>query len=102
MARPAFLQEEHFTGILIPFDLTIGRSIAPGSGRNLSILATISGSTSPFRLGYRRTDSFSATANIGGRIAVSSRDTFQLSFTQEFFTFAATDIGFHLGWVRSW
>ncbi|SIQ08068.1 Protein of unknown function [Alkalispirochaeta americana] len=96
VSRPAYLGSGNFHPLIVPFDATLGRAL----GNRASLVVTVSGSTSPFRLGYDRTDRHSATVNVGTRLALSERDVLQLSFTEEFFTFAATDIGFHLGWNR--
>ncbi|POR05616.1 hypothetical protein AU468_00105 [Alkalispirochaeta sphaeroplastigenens] len=96
VSRPAYLTSSQFHPFIVPFDATLGRIL----GQRASLVVTVSGSTSPFRLGYDRTDRHSATVNVGTRLTLSERDVLQLSFTEEFFTFAATDIGFHLGWNR--
>jgi hypothetical protein len=62
----------------------------------LSAVTTVTGNTSPFRLGYERSDRFTAIANIGGVVALSDQLRLQAALSQEFFTFAATDVALHL------
>lgn len=60
----------------------------------------ISGRSSPYNFGYQLSDAFSATINIGTFIEFLDLGRLQLTFTEEFFTFAAADIGFHIAWSK--
>lgn len=94
LSRPEFAAADRFSPVVVPFFFSAGWQ----AGSRLVLLCTVQGSTSPFSLDYDRTDCFNAVVNIGARINCGSAGSIQLSFSEEFFTFAATDIGFNLGW----
>jgi len=93
-STPRFLDSEDLDDLQVLFDFTIGRYF----GEEVSAKFSVSGTTSPFHLGYERTDTFSAVFLLGGCLRTSPRDTLDFGFSEEFFTFAATDIGFHISW----
>jgi len=97
LSSPEYLSEEFFIPWIIPFDLS---AVYPCTDR-LDLQLTIQGSTSPFDLGYYRTDRFTAVINIGASVHTDGYGDFAFSFTEEFFTFAATDIGLHFGWNKN-
>jgi hypothetical protein len=92
LSLPDYVPEESFRPWILPFFASFEWMLAD----SFSIVTTISGTTSPFELGYRRTDRFSAIANMGGVFALSDQLRLKLGLGQEFFTFAATDVGVHL------
>ncbi|MGC9312014.1 MAG: DUF3187 family protein [Sediminispirochaetaceae bacterium] len=94
LSMPEFAGDDHFSPVVVPFFFSAGWQ----AGRRLVLLSTVQGSTSPFSLDYDRTDRFTAVVNVGARIRCGSQGSVQLSFSEEFFTFAATDIGFNIGW----
>ncbi len=94
LSRPSFTADDQFSQVAVPFFFSAGWR----AGRRLLLLCTVQGSTSPFSLGYDRTDRFTAVVNVGGRMQCGSKGSLQLSFSEEFFTFASSDIGFTIGW----
>lgn len=95
-AKPAFLDPELFSPLQAEFAL----SAAWRAGRSLSLSALISGTGSPFELDYERTDRFGAVIELGGTVRAGTHDTVTFSFTEEFFSFAVSDIAFRLRWIR--
>ncbi|MDY7027587.1 MAG: hypothetical protein SVR04_04745 [Spirochaetota bacterium] len=94
LSRPQFAADDRFSPVAVPFFFSAGWQ----AGSRLVLLCTVQGSTSPFSLDYDRTDRYTAVVNVGARIRCGSKGSIQLSFSEEFFTFAATDIGFNIGW----
>jgi hypothetical protein len=92
LAQPNYMLEESFRPWVLPFSASFEWMATDV----FSIITTISGNTSPFKLGYERTDRFTAVANMGGAFALSEQLTLRAGLTEEFFTFAATDVGVHL------
>ena len=97
LSRPAYLPANTFAPLVFPFFLSSEWALRP----NNSALLTVSGTTSPFRTGYKRADKFSSTLNFGGRFSLGAADTLQLSMSQEFITFAATDVSLHFEWAHT-
>jgi len=97
VSRPDFLRESEFSHLIFPFFFSTEWELQP----HISALVTISGTSSPFKTGYRRADNFSAVANLGGGFSIDSQNHLQLSLSQEFFTFAATDVAIHFEWTHT-
>lgn len=92
LSLPTYVPEDDFIGWILPFSL----SFEWMATERLSAVTTITGNTSPFRLGYERSDRFTAVATMGGIVALSEQLRLQAALSQEFFTFAATDVALHL------
>lgn len=92
LSQPQFIPEGRFVPWILPFSL----SFEWMAGDALSLITTVSGNTSPFRLGYERSDRFTAVATFGGAFAVHEQLRLHAGMSQEFFTFAATDVAVHL------
>lgn len=92
LSRPEYIPEDAFTPWVAPFHF----SAEWMATEQFSFLTAVNGTTSPFELGYRRSDRFSAIALFGGGLAVNRRLTLRAAMGQEFFTFAATDVGLHV------
>jgi len=94
LSRPEFTADDQFSPVAVPFFFSAGWQ----AGSRLVLLCTVQGTTSPFSLDYDRTDRFTAVVNVGARIRYGSKGALQMSFSEEFLTFASTDIGFNVGW----
>lgn len=92
LTRPEYLLPQNFQLLVVPFFF----SCAWKWSERTACIATVQGSTSPFKLEYDRADRFSAVINLGGRIRAGKAVFLAFGFSEEFFTFAATDIGFFL------
>ncbi|MFO7730440.1 MAG: DUF3187 family protein [Spirochaetia bacterium] len=97
LSKPAFVRESEFSRIIFPFFFSTEWQLQP----RVSALVTINGTSSPFKTGYRRADNFSAVANFGGSFIIDSQNSIQLSMSQEFLTFAATDVAVHFRWTHT-
>jgi hypothetical protein len=97
LSRPAYIPPNAFFPFVFPFLLSSEWALRP----NLSAIVTITGTTSPFQTGYGRADKFSSTINFGGRLELGSTDSLQISMSQEFLTFAATDVALHFEWSHT-
>jgi hypothetical protein len=96
-AKPAFLDDELFSPLLLVCDA----SAAWKAGRGVRLEAVIRGSSSPFSIGYRRTDNLSAVIELGGTMELGKDAVLRFGCIEEFFTFAASDIGFFIGWKKA-
>lgn len=92
LSQPDYIPDASFRPWIIPFTASFEWMLSDG----FSLGTTISGNTSPFDLGYDRTDRFTATATMGGIFALGEQTQLQIATSQEFFTFAATDVAVHL------
>src|SRR6056297_3524018 len=97
VSRPDFLRESEFSHLIFPFFFSTEWELQP----RIAALVTISGTSSPFKTGYRRADNFSAVANFGGSFFIDPQNRIQLSLSQEFFTFAATDVALNFEWTHT-
>ncbi len=62
-----------------------------------SVLIQADGNTSPYVSGHKRLDNHSANVLIGFKVELSDSVMLQVSFSEEFFTFATTDIALQTG-----
>jgi hypothetical protein len=92
LSQPPYIPEDRFVPWILPFSVSFEWMATD----TLSVITTISGNTSPFRLGYERTDRFTAIATMGGAIALREELKLHAGLSEEFFTFAATDVAVHL------
>ncbi len=92
LSQPPYIPEDRFVPWILPFSVSFEWMATD----TLSVITTMSGNTSPFRLGYERSDRFTAIATMGGAIALSERLELHAGLSEEFFTFAATDVAVHL------
>lgn len=97
LSRPAFLRDTEFSHIIFPFSFSAEWALQP----HISALVTMSGTSSPFKTGYKRADNFSAVATFGGSFIIDPQNRIRLSMSQEFFTFAATDVAVHFEWTHT-
>lgn len=95
LTRPDYLLPQNFRAFVVPFFF----SCAWKWSERTALIVTVQGSSSPFKLEYDRTDRFNAVINLGGRIKAGDAGFLAFGFSEEFFTFAATDIGFYLEWT---
>ena len=92
LSQPDYIPEDSFRPWIIPFTASFEWMMSD----TFSAATTIAGNTSPFELGYERTDRFTAMATMGGIFALGEQTRLQIGTSQEFFTFAATDVAVHL------
>ena len=92
LSQPPYIPEDRFVPWILPFSASFEWMATD----TLSVITTVSGNTSPFRLGYDRSDRFTAIATMGGAIALNERLRLHAGLSEEFFTFAATDVAVHL------
>lgn len=92
LSQPPYIPEDRFVPWILPFSVSFEWMATD----TLSVITTVSGNTSPFRLGYERSDRFTAIATMGGAVALSERLRLHAGLSEEFFTFAATDVALHL------
>ena len=97
LSTPDYLEDSGFFPIIFPFHASAAWML----NERITLQCTMQGSTSPFDLGYQRTDNFTAILNSGIRVKMGTGNSLQISFSEEFFNFAATDIGFNIGWSCS-
>ncbi len=95
--KPSFLDDDLFS----PLMLVSNASAVWKPDGGVRLEAVIRGSSSPFSIGYRRTDNFSAAVELGGAVELGDGAVFRFGLIEEFFTFAATDIGFYMGWKKT-
>jgi len=57
-----------------------------------SFYGQIDGNTSPYMSGHNRLDDSNATINVGLKTVITESTLLQVSFSEEFFTFATTDV----------
>lgn len=96
LSRPAFFPGENFTPWTVPYSLSLGWTALP----RWTLAATVAGHTSPFSTGYDRVDLHSSTVSFGFVWAAGNDSALQISMSQEFFTFAASDVAVNLLWRR--
>ncbi len=92
LSTPGILLESEFIHIVLPFSLTIDWQFHP----TLAFIGTINGTTSPYKTGYIRADRFNSTFTFGSRFVLSPDSSLEISMSQEFLTFAATDVALNL------
>ncbi len=92
LSTPGILRESEFTHFVIPFSFTIEWQPRPA----IAVIGTINGSTSPYQTGYIRADKFSSTFTLGSRFDLSPGSSLEVSMSQEFLTFAATDVALNI------
>lgn len=96
LSRPDYIPRSAFVPLIFPFFLSTEWAWRP----NIAAIVTITGTTSPFQTGYERADNFNSIINFGGRFDVGAADSLQISMSQEFLTFAATDVALHFEWAH--
>jgi hypothetical protein len=98
LSRPDIVEASEFNPWIVPF----GLSFEWTRGRTIHPTVTIEGITSPYSFGWPRTDRFSARISFGTSIFLSSRFVAQISLSEEFLTFAATDVALNasLTWLH--
>ncbi|MFW5727573.1 MAG: DUF3187 family protein [Spirochaetia bacterium] len=92
LSTPDILLESEFMNLVLPFSLTIEWQMQPA----IAFVGTINGSTSPYQTGYVRADKFSSTFSFGSRFDLSPDSSLEVSMSQEFLTFAATDVALNI------
>lgn len=88
LSTPGILLESEFLNLVLPFTFTIEWQMLPA----IAVIGTINGTTSPYQTGYIRADRFSSTFTFGSRFDLSPDSSLEISMSQEFLTFAATDV----------
>ena len=94
LRRPDFLAAEYFTPLTMPYSLSLHWTAL----RRWILGATIQGTTSPFSTGYGRVDRPSSAVTFGSEWVLGERNRLQLSMSQEFITFAASDVAVNVVW----
>ena len=91
-ARPAVVPEEVFGNLAVPFGASLAWTVSPVLRPTFSV----SGMTSLYDVGLRRLDRFTAWFSLGASWQVSDRLAVQMSFSEEFLTFAVADVALHI------
>jgi len=96
LSKPRFLDAEHFVPLTLPYSL----SLHWAASRRWNLGLTVSGTTSPFSTGYERVDRHSSTVTFGSELSLGEGNRLQFSMSQEFITFAASDVAVNIVWRR--
>lgn len=91
LSKPDAAPPSGFSSWVVPFEISAEYT----TPRNLHPTLTIAGMGSPYALGWPRTDRFHARLSLGASVFAAPGLVVQLSVSEEFFTFAATDVAFN-------
>ncbi len=97
LSTPGFARAAEFRNFVVPFFFSAEWQLL----HDLFLVGTINGMTSPFETGYIRADTFSSTLTFGTRIEIGPQSAMEVSMSQEFLTFAATDVALNLVFSKS-